>query len=228
MANEHALRVAIFGPTGLVGTGVVHAWLADPRVAEVRAVTRRPLQISDPGLKEVRCDDFLDLEPIATALSGLDAVCFCLGISASRARSRAEYRRITHDFALAAARTTLGASPGAIFHFISGSGTSARSWMSWARVKAETERDLGRLGLGGCVHYRPAMILPEVPPERLAWVQQLGSSLARPLRFLPDLAIDNTAIGEAMLQATLERCSEGVLENRDIRALADRYNAARR
>ena len=227
MSGERELSVAVFGPTGLAGTGVVQAWLADPRVREVRAVTRRPLAASDPRLQEVRCQDFLALEPIAASLAGLDAVCFCLGISASQAGSREEYRRITHDFALAAGRVVQSASPEATFHFISGSGTSPRSWMNWARVKAETERDLGRLGLGGCVYWRPAMILPEAPPDRLTRAQQLGGQLVRPLRFLPGLSVANTEIGEAMLQVSLENRREGVMENAKIRALAARYRAAR-
>ncbi len=222
-----ALRVAIFGPTGVAGTGVRQAWLEDPRVVEVRAVTRRTLPLSSPGLTEVRCEDFLDLSAIASSLEGLDAVCFCLGISASQAKSRAEYRTITHDFALAAALTTRERSPDAIFHFISGSGTSESSWMNWARVKAETERDLAGVGLGGCVCWRPAMILPEAPPESLAWFQQLGSALARPLRFAPDFSVDNTAIGEATIQATLEGRRDGVIENREIRALAQQYRSSR-
>lgn len=221
------LTVAIFGPTGLAGTGVVHAWLGDPRVAEVRAVARRPMAIADPRLVEVPCDDFLDLDEIAGSLSGLDAVCFCLGISASQAESREEYRRITHDFAFAAGRAVLGASPQAHFHFVSGSGTSARSLMNWARVKAETERDLSALGLRGCVHWRPAMILPDVEPDRYAPMQRLAATLARPFQFLPRLAIANTAIGEAMLEATFEDRRDGVIENREMRALADRYRATR-
>jgi uncharacterized protein YbjT (DUF2867 family) len=223
----HQARVAIFGPTGLAGTGVLQVWLGDPRVSEVRAVTRRSLPASHPRLEEVRCRDFLNLDPIAESLAGLDAVCFCLGISASQARSRAEYRRITHDFALEAGRATLAASPGAVFHFISGSGTSTRSLMNWARVKAETERDLSRLGLGGCVHWRPAMILAKAKPDRLSPLQQFGGFVTRPLRVLPNLAVDNTAIGEAMLQATLESRLDGVIQNREIRALADRYRATR-
>jgi uncharacterized protein YbjT (DUF2867 family) len=100
-----ALRVAIFGATGLAGTGVVRAWLEDPRVAEVRAVTRRALSLAEPGLNEIHCENFLELEPIAPMLRELDAVCFCLGISASKAKSKADYRRVTH-VALAAGRAT--------------------------------------------------------------------------------------------------------------------------
>ncbi len=226
MSATGGLRVAVFGATGLAGTGVVRACLEDPRIAEVRSVTRRPLRFSEPGLKEVRCHDFLDLDPVAPDLEGLDALCFCLGISASQAASQEDYRRITHDFALAAGRATRAASPQAAFHFISGSGAGERSWMSWARVKAETERDLARLGLARCLSWRPAMILPEEAPDRLTWVQMLGGALARPLAFLPDFSVGNVAIGEAMIQATFEGRKDGVVENREIRELAARHRAA--
>ena len=190
-------------------------------------ISRRPLAIEDPRVTMVLCKDFLDLDPVASALAGVDAVCFCLGISASQARDRAEYYRITHDMALTAGRTTRAASPDATFHFISGSGTSRRSWMSWARVKAETEDDLSGLGLGGCMHYRPAMILPAAEPDRLTFFQRAGSSVAQPFAFLPDFAVDATAIGEAMILTTLDRQREGTLENRDIRAAASRYRSLR-
>ena len=222
-AESQALRLAVFGATGVAGTGVLRACLDAPHVAEVRAVTRRALPVSAPKLHEIPCDHFLDVEALAKALGGLDAVCFCLGISASQAESRDAYYRITHDLALAAAEGTRAASPGAVFHFVSGSGTSERSWMHWARVKAETERDLSALGLGGCVHWRPAMIVPEAPPDRLSWAQQLGAAAVRPLAFLPDLSIANTALGAAMLEATLAGRREGVIENREIRALAARH-----
>ena len=225
-AREDELRVAIFGATGLAGTGVLRAWLDDARVTEVRAITRRPLATDDPRITEVLCKDFLDLDPVASALAGVEAVCFCLGISASQAKDRNDYYRITHDMALAAGRATRTASPDAIFHFISGSGTSHRAWMNWARVKAETEDDLSALGLGGCIHYRPAMILPAAEPNRLSFVQRAGSAVAQPLAFLPDFAVDNTAIGEAMIGTTLDRQSEGTLENRDIRKAASRYRAS--
>ncbi len=223
MSANPELRVAIFGASGLAGAGVLQAWLDEPRVSEVRAVTRRALPASHPRLSEVHCKDFLNLDAIASALTGVDAVCFCLGISASQAKDKTDYYRITHDMALAAGRATRVASPDATFHFISGSGTSRRALMNWARVKAETEDDLSALGLGGCIHYRPAMILPAVEPDRMAFFQRAGSALIRPLAFLPDVAVDNTAIGEAMIRNTLDRRREGTLENREIRRIASRH-----
>ena len=224
--DEADLRVAIFGATGLAGTGVLRAWLDDPSLVEARVITRRPLALNDPRVTEDVRKDFLDLDPVASALAGVDAVCFCLGISASQAKDRADYYRITHDMALAAGRATCAASPTATFHFISGSGTSRRSWMNWARVKAKTEDDLSALGLGGCFHYRPAMILPAAQPDRLTLVQRIGRAVAQPFASLPNVAVDNTAIGEAMIHSTRERRREGTLENRDTREAASRYRSS--
>jgi uncharacterized protein YbjT (DUF2867 family) len=220
---QRKLRAAVFGPTGLAGAGVVHAWQAEERVTEVRAITRRPLPYSLPRLTEVACTDFLELTPVAESLSGVDAVCFCLGISASQVKSEQEYRRITHDFALAAGEATLAASPSAVFHFVSGSGVSEKSRMMWARVKAETERDLSRLGLAGCVHWRPAMILAEVPVAGLRRIQRMALTVVRPLRFLERFTVGNKCLGEAMLQTTLDGRRAGTIEHAEIRSLAESY-----
>lgn len=229
MARETGqLTVAVFGPTGLVGTGVTRAWLDDPRVAEVRAVSRRPLPYSAPGLRPVECRDFLDLAPLRESFEGIDAVCYCLGRSYSQVRDAAEYRRITYDFALAAGREVLAASPDATFHFVSGSGTSLESRMNWARVKAETEQALGELGLGGCVCWRPAGILHEVKPDRMTAYHRMGVAVGALLRGFRSLSVGNRAIGDAMLQATLDGRREGIIENREIRDLADRYRARSR
>ncbi len=40
------IRVVLFGPTGTAGSGVLQACIADARVTEVRAVTRRALPVA--------------------------------------------------------------------------------------------------------------------------------------------------------------------------------------
>ncbi|MCY3930073.1 MAG: hypothetical protein OXG81_17575 [Acidobacteria bacterium] len=222
------LKAAVFGPTGLVGMGVTRAWLDDPRVSDVRAVSRRPLPYSAPGLRTVECGNFLDLAPLRESLEGVDAVCYCLGRSYSQVRDAAEYHRITYDFALAAGRAVLAASPNATFHFVSGSGTSLESRMNWARVKAETEQALSELGLGGCLCWRPAGILHDVKPDRMTAYHRMGIAVGALLRGFRSLSVGNRAIGEAMLQATLDGRREGIIENREIRDLADGYRARSR
>lgn len=73
--------VVVFGSTGTAGTGAIHACLAEPRVSEVRAVTRRRLGVSHAKLREVHCSDFANLGGIAQQLRGVDCCLFCLGAS---------------------------------------------------------------------------------------------------------------------------------------------------
>ena len=49
--------------------------------------------------------------------------------------------------------------------------------------------------------------------------------IMRLLRFIPSLSIDNVELGQAMLQTTLDGRRSGTLENREIRANADRYRS---
>jgi len=90
------------------------------------------------------------------AFRGVDACLFCLGISASQVSGEAEYRKITYDFALAAAAALKEESPAAAFQFLSGQGAGLQSRMMWARVKAEAERDL--IALVDAVCWRPGFI----------------------------------------------------------------------
>jgi uncharacterized protein YbjT (DUF2867 family) len=117
------MKVLVFGATGSAGGSVLRACLASPAVEEVRAILRRPLTLAHDRLRVFVHDDFLDHGAVAEAFVGVDACFFCLGISATQVSGEEEYRRITHGFALAAARALKLHSPAAAFHFISGRGT---------------------------------------------------------------------------------------------------------
>lgn len=225
--DPRGLRVAIFGATGLAGRGVLQACMEEPRVLELRAVVRRPLgrDDDDERLRSVRCDDLGDPRPIARELEGIDAVLWCLGISASKVDGEAEYRRITFDYAMAAARLVKERSPTATFHFVSGGGTNAESRMMWARVKGQTELALAEVGLGGVVCWRPGMILADRSSAPQSLGQRVLQGIGRGLSFVPSLSIPAMGIGHAMLQATFEGLRTGTLENAAMRALAGRYQA---
>ena len=139
-------NVLLFGATGNAGGAVLEACLSNPEVSEVRAIVRRPLARRDPRVRVIRHDDFTNYTTARDAFTGVDACFFCLGISVRQVGSEAEYRRITLDFAVAAATMLLEASPEASFEYLSGNGAHAGSRMMWARVKAEAELEL-RSGL---------------------------------------------------------------------------------
>jgi len=213
------MKILIFGATGSAGGSVLRACLSSPAVEEVRAVVRRPLSLTDSKLRVFVHSDYLDYSKIADAFAGVDACLFCLGISATQVSGEAEYREITHDFALAAARALRARSPEAAFHFISGQGTNVSSRFLWARVKGETERDL--IAEVGAVCWRPAAIdgVPSRSEPRMFKILRPLYRLLSPFR---NLYVKGEDLGRAMLLAASENMRGRILENRDIRDLADR------
>jgi uncharacterized protein YbjT (DUF2867 family) len=170
-------------------------------------------------------DDYERYAPIRSAFDGVDICLFCLGKSVSQVENEAAYRRLTHDFALAAATALKQGSPDATFHFISGSGAGLESRFMWARVKAETERDL----LAGftVVCWRPAAI-DGMRSASEPVLYSLLRPLLRLMRPFRGLYVSGGDIGKAMLQATAEHIRGRIIENREIRDLADRARALSR
>ena len=214
------MKVLIFGATGSAGGSVLRVCLTAPVVEEVRAIVRRPLQLQHDKLRVFVHGDYLDYGPVEKAFAGVDACMYCLGISANQVSGESEYRRITHDFALAAARMLKAQSPESAFHFISGQGAALDSRMMWARVKAETERDL--LELIDAVCWRPAFI-DGADSASQPRVYQALRPLFRMLSPFRGLYVKGEDIGRAMLQAAQENVRGRTIENREIRDRAERW-----
>lgn len=213
------MKVLLFGATGSVGGSVLRVCLSTPSVEEVRVIARRPPKLAGDKLRVFIQEDFLDYGAVTEAFAGVDACFFCLGISATQVSGEEEYRRITHDFAVAAAQALKLQSPGAAFHFISGRGTRLDSRMMWARVKAETEKDL--IGLVNAVCWRPSFIDGETSESGPQLYQKMRP-LFRLLRGFRNLYVSGEDLGRAMLQATVEGMRGRVIENAEIRDIAAR------
>ena len=210
------MKVLIFGASGSAGGSILRACFSSPAVKEIRAITRRPLRFTHKKLRVFIHNDYLNYTPVEEAFADVDACLFCLGVSAAQV-SREEYRRITHDFALAAASTLRIHSPTAVFHFIRGKGTCLDSYFMWARVKAETERDL--MALVNAVCWRPAFIDGESSNSNPRIYRALRPVL-RLLKPFRGLYVNGQELGRAMLKAILENIRGRVIENAEIRDLA--------
>lgn len=213
------MKVLVFGSNGSAGISVVRACIASSRVTEVRAIARRPIDARDKKLSVTLHQNFLDYSDSVGIFDGIDACFYCLGISVTKVSGEAEYRLITHDFAIAAARAMTERSSDAVFHYISGAGANLHSRFMWARVKAETEGDLIELARAVC--WRPGAI--DGPPSRstpkIYGLVRPFFPLLKPIR---RLYVTGEDIGRAMIQATEENLRARIIENAEIRDLADR------
>ena len=214
-----SMKILLFGASGSAGGAVLSACLSTPVVQEVRAITRRPLANSNPTLRTVLHSDFLNYSAVAEAFDSIDACLFCLGVSVTQV-SKDEYRKITHDYTLAAAHMLQIRSPHAAFHYISGQGTSPASRMFWSRVKAQTEIEL--IDVIGADCWRPAFIDAR-PSASLPKIFAAVYPVLRLLKPFPSLYVAGEDLGYAMLEATREKLRARIFENSEIRKLGARF-----
>src|SRR5436305_481553 len=97
------MRVIIFGATGMVGQSALRECLLDDGVERVLTIGRSKTGRQHDKLRELVHADLTEYRSIAGELNGFDACFFCLGVSSS-GMSEDDYRRVTHDTAVAAAR----------------------------------------------------------------------------------------------------------------------------
>jgi hypothetical protein len=139
--------------------------------------------------------------------------------------SEADYRRVTFDIAMAAARSLVELNPSMTFIFVSGASadSSERGRTMWARVKGATENAILALPFKASYVFRPAFVQPmHGIRSRTGWYNTLYAVLW-PLfpvisRLAPQYVLTTEQIGKAMLQVVRHGAPQRVLESRDIRA----------
>ncbi len=181
MTAGRARTAVIAGATGLVGHALLARLLADPAVARVHALARRPLP---PHAKLVACAaefDALD-RALASVPSDAEPDVFCaLGTTIRTAGSQAAFRRVDHDYVLALARWAVAARARR-FLVVSALGADAHSRNFYSRVKGETEDALRALPLRSLVIARPSLLAGDRAEWRLG--ERLALAATRPLRAL--------------------------------------------
>ena len=221
------MKVIIFGASGMVGQGALRESLCDPRVSEVLSIGRRPVAQSHAKLRQLSLPDLRDLSALEPQLAGYDACFFCLGIS-SAGLSEAEYRAVTYDLTLAAARPLSRLNPTMVFLYVSGVGTdsSQRGRSMWARVKGATENALLALPFHA-VMFRPGAIVPLHGIRSKVRAYDLIYRLFKPLwlgvlRLFPAQVSSTERIGLAMLAVARRETALRILEPPQINQLATR------
>jgi uncharacterized protein YbjT (DUF2867 family) len=220
------MNVVILGATGLVGRGVLHACLRDETVTRVTAICRREPEITHPKLTVLRHDDFADLRPLAGRLGHVDACYFCIGVP-SAGLDEAAYRRVTLDFALAAADALLPLNRTLTYVYVSGASADSteQSRVMWIWVKGRAENALLDYPFRTYV-FRPGYIKPmngARPRARRVRMVYAATSWLYPVlrKVLPNSTTSTDAIGRAMIAvSTLDGSGKRVLDSGDINRLA--------
>ena len=148
------MKLILIGATGLVGREVLRLALADARVTAIVAPARKALPAH--AKLEAPLVDFDHLPPDAPWWQA-DAVICTLGTTMKVAGTRQAFRRVDHDYPLAAARLALAAGT-RTYVLNSAAGANAASRFFYNRVKGELERDLEALGFASLTHVRPGLI----------------------------------------------------------------------
>src|SRR5947208_2007730 len=155
------IKVIVTGATGMVGEGVLLECLQNAKVSAVLMINRKHYELVHPKLKELIVPDFSQLHQFAEQINGYDACFFCAGIS-SVGMKEEKYKSITYDTTLSFAKTLLANNGNMVFTYVSGSGTdsSEKGRLMWARIKGKTENDLMKLPFRGEYNFRPGGMLP--------------------------------------------------------------------
>jgi uncharacterized protein YbjT (DUF2867 family) len=212
-----ASRLLLVGATGAVGQAVLAQALADPRVAEVVALTRRPL-VAAPKLTNLVVD--FDKLPADAPWWKVDAVVCTLGTTRRVAGSNEKFAAVDRDLPLRIAR--LARAAGATrFALNSSLGADAASGNFYLRTKGEAENMIRQLGYPGYTIVRPSLIdadrVESRPGEHLALIAARALNPLIPRRWK---AVKPGAIAHALLDATLASVPVSqVIESEDLHEL---------
>lgn len=218
------IKAIITGVTGMVGEGVLHECLLRSDVEQVLVVNRKPCGVTHPKLKEIVHGDFFDLSAIESRLSGYDACFFCLGVS-SVGMKEPEYFRLTYTLTLHFAETVARQNSGMTFCYISGSGTdsSEKGRIMWARVKGKTENDLTKLPFRQVYNFRPGALLPTKGLKNTLSYYKYITWMGPFFRLIfPGAVCNLRELGAAMINAAVGGFEKQIVEVKDIVALAKR------
>lgn len=214
------VKAIITGTTGMVGEGVLHECLNHPDVESVFVISRRAGNVTHPKLKEIIHDDFYDLSKIEDQLKDFNACFFCLGTT-SVGKSEDVYTKITYDLTKNFADTLIKSNPEITFCYVSGSGTDTteKGKIMWARVKGRTENYLINL-FSKAYMFRPALIIPTKGLKNTLTPYKILFPLLPVVKFLfPNYVCSLKEIGLAMISCVNHGYKKNILEVGDIKKL---------
>jgi len=217
-------NVIITGSTGMVGKGVLLECLDSSNIENVLVINRSSIDMKHSKLKEILLPDFQSVNTLKDQLKGYDACFFCMGVS-SVGMNKEKYHSLTYDITKTFANILYELNPAMVFNYVSGSGTDSteKGRIMWARVKGKTENMIFDHGFKDAYAFRPGMIIPEkgVAPKP-NWYSALYVILQPLFPFLKRSKniTTTTKLGQAMINSLFCPQPLKILHNKDINDLA--------
>jgi hypothetical protein len=217
------IKTIITGTTGMVGEGVLHECLLNPKVECVLVINRKPCGYSHPKLKEIIHQDFFDLSTIESQLVGYNACYFCLGIT-SVGTSKAVYYKMTYTLTMHVAETLSRLNQAMTFCYVSGAGTnsSENGGINWAIVKGKTENDLMKLPFKQVFNFRPGIIKPTKGLKQTHGFYKIFAWLFPIMSMIKNSFVTLKEMGTAMINTSISENERRIVEVKDIKTLAQK------
>jgi uncharacterized protein YbjT (DUF2867 family) len=193
--------ILVIGGSGLVGQQIIAQALVHQDVGRVVAPTRRPLAAHEKLFNPIV--DFTQLSAEADWWQA-DATLCTLGTTRKQAGSDAAFRKIDHDYVIAAASLTRNADT-PVFVYNSSLGANAAAGSLYLRVKGETEQDLQNFGFVTFSVVRPSLLDGGPRPDfrlgetfALWFARVLAPLIPKRYRAVPVCAVATAMLAEAL------------------------------
>ena len=211
------MKVIITGSTGMVGKGVLVQCLEDNRIKKILLVNRTSIKINNPKIKEIICDNFLNLNNHEKDFTGYDACFHCMGISVVGS-SDEYYKTTTYDITKIITDLVFKGNKNAVFNYVTGEGTdsSEKGPIRWARIKGKAENYILQKGFKDSYMFRAGIIIPEKGIKSRTKIYNLFYVLMRPvypiLKLLPFITT-TSKLGNAMINTLFFNYKKKIINN---------------
>ncbi|OXA63832.1 oxidoreductase HTATIP2 [Folsomia candida] len=197
-----ALKTAVvLGGSGAVGSGIVKALANCPQYEQVTLLGRSRIELPETENYAKFTQTTMDFENIPSQgalFAGFSAAFYAIGVSQTKVDEET-YRKIELTNALAIATLMKEVSIPDI-HWVTGQGTSKNSLFLFARVKAEVEETIGKMGFRRVIMYRPAGILA----DKSSSMGPKATSVFRAIDRFHVMSVESELLGEVMVGNSLK------------------------
>ena len=211
------MKVIITGSTGMVGKGVLIQCLEGNRIKKILLVNRTSIKLNNPKIKEIICDNFLNLADYEKDFIGYDACFHCMGISVVGSSDK-YYKTTTYDITKIFTDLVFKGNKNAVFNYVTGEGTdsSEKGPIRWARIKGKTENYILQKGFKDSYMFRAGIIIPEKGIKSRTKIYNLFYVLMTPvypiLKLLPFITT-TSKLGNAMINTLFFNHKKKIINN---------------